>query len=33
MGELEDVPNEAEELKLKIEEAGMPKEKLGIKPR
>ncbi|MEC7126184.1 MAG: endopeptidase La [Pseudomonadota bacterium] len=26
MGELEDVPNEAEELKLKIEEAGMPKE-------
>jgi len=26
MGELEDVPNEAEELKLKIDEAGMPKE-------
>ena len=26
IGELEDVPNEAEELKLKIEEAGMPKE-------
>jgi len=26
MGELEDVPNEAEELKRKIEEAGMPKE-------
>ena len=26
MGELEDVPNEAEELKLKIEEVGMPKE-------
>ena len=26
MGELEDVPNEAEELKQKIEEAGMPKE-------
>jgi ATP-dependent Lon protease len=26
MGELEDVPNEAEELKSKIDEAGMPKE-------
>jgi ATP-dependent Lon protease len=26
MGELEDVPNEAEELKQKIEDAGMPKE-------
>jgi ATP-dependent Lon protease len=26
MGELEDVPNEADELKLKIDEAGMPKE-------
>ena len=26
MGELEDVPNEADELKLKIEEAGMSKE-------
>ncbi|MBT6041934.1 MAG: endopeptidase La [Gammaproteobacteria bacterium] len=26
MGELDDVPNEAEELKSKIEEAGMPKE-------
>ena len=26
MGELEDVPNEAEELKRKIEEAGMPKD-------
>ncbi len=26
MGELEDVPNEAEELKQKIEEAGMPKD-------
>ena len=26
MGELEDVPNEAEEIKLKIDEAGMPKE-------
>merc|ERR1712127_1083056 len=26
MGELEDIPNEAEELKQRIEDAGMPKE-------